>query len=128
MYLLAGLIAATVAYSINRLLVRRFGIQVIVFITPILEEGLKTGLAFFFRTSILSVHLLFGMIEGIYDLITAKQGISAGLMSVVWHGVFGGVTIFVSSIMGNLVYGLLAAIFLHYIGNNLVVNPKEERR
>ena len=128
MYLLAGLIAATAAYSVNRLLVRRFGIQVIVFITPILEEGLKTGAAYFFQTSILSVHLLFGMIEGIYDLQTASRGISAGLMSIVWHGVFGGVTIFVASFMGNLVYGLLAAIFLHYIGNNLVVNPKEEKR
>lgn len=127
MYLLAGLIAAAVAYSINRLLVRRFGIQTIVFITPLLEEGLKTGLAFLFQTSILSVHLLFGMIEGIYDLQTAKKGVSAGLMSVIWHGVFGWVTIFVSRMMGNIVYGLLAATFLHYIGNNLVVNPKEEK-
>ncbi len=126
MYLLAGIVSAVLAYILNRVLVRRFGAGVIIFITPIVEEGLKTGLAILFRTLILPVHVFFGIIEGIYDLKTSRLGTTAGLLSVLWHTVFGLVTIMVQQIMGHIVYGLLAAIFLHYIGNSIVVKPKED--
>ncbi|AZR74568.1 hypothetical protein BBF96_14930 [Anoxybacter fermentans] len=126
MYLLAGLIAAVAAYLINRELVQRFGVEIIVYITPILEEILKTGLAVFFHTTILPVHIIFGIIEGIYDLKTSKLGVSAGVLSLVWHTVFGLVTILLRSVMGNLVWGLIGAILLHYLGNSIIIKPKEE--
>lgn len=127
MFLLAGLCAAAFAYVINRYLVNRFGANTIVFITPILEEGLKTGLAILLHAVILPVHVVFGLVEGIYDLKTSRVGILAGLMSILWHTAFGLITVLVAVVMGNLVYGLLAAIFIHYVGNSIVVKPKEER-
>lgn len=127
MFLMAGLSAAAFAYVVNRYLVNRFGANTIVFITPILEEGLKTGLAVFLGAAILPVHVVFGLVEGIYDLKTSRVGIMAGLMSTIWHTVFGLLTVLVANLMGNLVYGLLAAIFVHYVGNSIVVKSKEER-
>lgn len=127
MILLAGTIAALAAFLLNRYLVGRFGPETIVYITPIIEESLKTGLAVFFNTAILPVHIVFGLIEGIYDLKTSRVGVAAGLLSLIWHTCFGLVTIFLRTFMGHLGYGLIAAIFLHYLGNREVVKPKEER-
>lgn len=128
MYLLAALLAALVAYLANRYFVRRFGEDTIVFLTPILEETLKTGLAVYLRTAILPVHVIFGLIEGIYDLKTSRFGISAGLLSLIWHSGFGLVTILLAKWMGNLVYGLVGAILIHYLGNSMIVRSKEERK
>ena len=128
MYLVAGLIAALGAYIVNRYLLKRFGENIIVFITPIVEEVLKTGLAVYLNAFILPTHLIFGIVEGIYDFKTSHFGISAGLLSIIWHTFFGLVTIILTQLMGHYVYGLIAAILLHYIGNNIVINSKETRR
>ena len=127
MFLLAGLTAAALAYLINRYLVNRFGPYTIVFITPILEEGLKTGLALAVHAAILPVHIVFGLIEGIYDLKTSRVGTLAGLLGVFWHITFGLITIFVTKAMGHVVFGLIAAMFVHYLGNSIVVKSKEEK-
>ena len=121
MYLLAAIIASFIAYLVNQYLVGRFGAGTIIFITPIVEETLKTGMALILSTAILPVHVIFGIIEGIYDLKTSRLGTSAGLLSLIWHSTFGLVTVLVSSFMGHLVWGLIAAILLHYIGNNFVI-------
>lgn len=128
MYLLAGGVAALLAYLINRYLVYRFGAETIIFLTPILEEGLKTGMALLFRTAILPVHIIFGIIEGYYDLKTSRLGITAGILSIVWHTTFGLVTTFLPKIMGHLAYGVIGAILLHYLGNSVVINQKEDKR
>lgn len=126
MFLFAGCIAALTAYMLNRYLVNRFGADTIVYLTPIIEECLKTGLAVFFQTAIVPVHLVFGLIEGVYDLATSRMGMAAGILSLIWHASFGLVTVFLSSMMGHVVYGLVAATFLHYLGNRGIVKPKEE--
>lgn len=128
MYLIAGLIAALGAYIINRYLLNRFGENIIIFITPIVEEVLKTGLSVYLNTLILPTHLIFGIAEGIYDFKTSHFGISAGLLSIIWHTFFGLVTIILKQLMGHFVYGLIAAILLHYIGNNMIINTKETKR
>ncbi|MCK4259953.1 MAG: hypothetical protein KAX49_13310 [Halanaerobiales bacterium] len=128
MYLLAALLAAFIAYFLNRFLVMKFGEGTIIFVTPILEETLKTGLAVYLRTAILPVHVIFGLIEGIYDLKTSRLGISAGLLSLIWHTGFGLVTILLGKFMGNIAYGLVGAILIHYLGNSFIIQPKEEKR
>lgn len=126
MFLFAGFMAALTAYMLNRYLVYRFGSDAIVYLTPIIEESLKTGLAVFFHAAIVPVHLVFGLIEGIYDLTTSRMGLAAGLLSLIWHASFGLVTVFLTSVTGHVVYGLVAATFLHYLGNRGIVKPKEE--
>lgn len=126
MFLFAGFTAALTAYMINRYLVYRFGADTIVYLTPIVEEILKTGLAVLFQTAIVPVHLIFGLIEGIYDLTTSRMGMAAGILSLIWHASFGFVTVFLSSMTGHVVYGLIAATFLHFLGNRGIVKPKEE--
>lgn len=106
----------------------KFGEGTIIFVTPILEETLKTGLAVYLRTAILPVHVIFGLIEGIYDLKTSRLGISAGLLSLIWHTGFGLVTILLGKFMGNIAYGLVGAILIHYLGNSFIIQPKEEKR
>lgn len=126
MVFLAGFAAALVAYILNRYLVNRFGSGTIVYLTPIIEEGVKTGFATILEAAIVPVHLIFGLIEGIYDLKTSRYGITAGLMSVAWHAIFGLVTVWLTRMLGNLAYGVLTAILLHFLGNSIIVKPKEE--
>lgn len=93
-------------------------------LSPALEEILKTLSAYYFAADILVTHLVFGLIEAVYDWVqTRGQGVTAALLSVIGHGLFGGVTFFTAQSAGIYV-GLAAGIVIHLIWNTVMVRLK----
>lgn len=94
----------------------------IVTLSPALEETLKTLSAYYFAADILVTHLVFGLIEAVYDWVQTR-GRMAALLSVIGHGLFGGVTVFTAQLAGIYV-GLAAGIVVHLIWNTVMVMLK----
>ncbi len=89
-WLLAGILAATVAWQFNKIIVKYWGEWGTVWITPVLEEISKTVGAVLLNTDIILTQGLFGAIEALYDLKTSRRkGISAAVASLLGHTVFG---------------------------------------
>ena len=92
-------LAALFAYVLNRLMVTRVGDGAIKILIPLLEEGLKTGLALAFPIPVLTMHIGFGIYEAIYDIL-ANPGVGGGkrwvaaLLALLGHGLFGWLTLF----------------------------------
>lgn len=102
-WLWAGIIAAAVAWQLNKIIVRFWGEWGTIWITPVVEETIKTTGAVVLGADIILTHGLFGTIEALYDLRTSpRKGISAALASLIGHSVFG-----LASQAGLMVYGSL---------------------
>lgn len=92
-------LAALIAYAMNRLIVSVFGDGAVRLLVPIVEEGLKTGLALTFAVSLPIVHMSFGIYEAIYDVL-ANRGVGrsrrwlAALLAFLGHSIFGWLTWF----------------------------------
>lgn len=126
--IIAGLLAAGFAFVGNQKILQQFGSRGISTVTPLFEETLKTGLALLLSASILGVHLVFGIVEGIYDYGTASKGQGwAAAVSVISHGIFGLVTMLVISKTGYFLAIVLSAT-LHTSWNYLIVAIAEKRQ
>ncbi|WP_027339791.1 hypothetical protein [Halonatronum saccharophilum] len=112
-----GILASFLAFIINRYLVFNFGNKVIVYLIPLLEEVLKSGLYYIFGSSLILTHLIFGIIEGIFDYLDSRV---AALTAVISHLLFGYITIYIWDLVGNLLVGVLVTILVHTIWNYLV--------
>jgi hypothetical protein len=90
-------LAAFFAYMINRVMVSVSGDGAIKLLVPIVEEGLKTGLALAFTVSLPIVHMSFGIYEAIYDIL-ANPGVGrskrwlAAVLAFSGHSIFGWLT------------------------------------
>jgi hypothetical protein len=127
-FLLAGTLAAGIAYLINRQVVRQLGPGAIGSVIPVVEEVLKTGLAIILGASILGAHLIFGVIEGAYDLITGGEHRAwAGVISVVSHFIFGLVTLTVSTNLGVLP-AVAISITIHAGWNIIIIKLAGNRQ
>lgn len=129
--LLAIALASTTAYLFNRLLVRRLGSSSIITVVPILEELLKTGSSVLLSASLWWVHLGFGVLEAVFDILQRPRpfplvGYLAASCSVIGHGAFAAVTIWGWSATGNLVWGLLLGCGLHLLWNVWVTRLTEQ--
>ena len=125
-YVIAFLTAAS-SFLLNRLLLRLAGIRIIITLSPVLEESLKTGFAFFFAADILVTHLGFGLIEAVYDWWQSRErGIVAAVLSVVGHGLFGWITV-VTTAMAGIYMGLAAGIVSHLVWNAAMVRLQTRR-
>lgn len=121
-FLATGMLAALLAFLINRLGVRRLGMEGIIFFVPLSEELSKTLLAYFLASSIFLTHLVFGIIEACYDLSTSpKKGLAAGAVSIIGHSLFGGGTTLVYFYSHNLLFGILTGLLLHVFWNGVVM-------
>lgn len=121
-FIWAGLLAAILAYIINRLGIRLTGVEGIIFFVPLVEEMAKTFSAYYLGTSILLTHLVFGLVEAVYDLVTSpKQGLTAGLVSVLGHSLFGGATSLAYFYSNNILIGLIAGLIIHVLWNGVVI-------
>ncbi|MDW7674885.1 MAG: hypothetical protein SCK28_10140 [Bacillota bacterium] len=126
--LIAGGLAAGAAFLINRWVFEAMGDRSIYLFTPIVEEFLKTGLALLLATPIILTHLVFGLIEGAYDLITApKKQISAAIISVISHLFFGSATVALANNF-NIFIAVFVSILLHASWNGLVVKLASRRK
>ena len=118
-YLIACL-AAGGSFLINRLLLRQWGVRVIITLSPVVEEMLKTAAAYYFAADILVTHLVFGLIEAVYDLAQSQGKAMAAAMSVIGHGLFGGATVLAAGTAG-IYAGLAVGIMLHLLWNTIML-------
>lgn len=145
---LAGAAAAAAAWIFNRLALKIFGPPVIIYIVPLVEELAKTGLAVLFNASIIMVHVSFGLIEGIYDFFytvgeykrscgikkanagtscqrslfnARKTGLSAGLVSLAGHLLYGLVTAWAFTQSGQIAVGVAGGYLVHMLWNLVVM-------
>jgi len=124
----AGLFALGAAWQINKIIIKYWGDRGTVWVTPLLEEVLKTGGAFLFGADLILTHGLFGTIEAFYDLKTARRkGPPAALASFLGHLAFGVAAnaglIFHQSLWAAIIYGLLGHLAWNVLVS-LLVNGK----
>lgn len=120
-YVIACLMAS-LSFLLNRATLRVFGLQSIIFWSPVLEELVKTVPAFYLGADIWITHVGFGLIEGIYDWRTAgKNGLAAAVFSIGGHGMFGGLTVAGMHYTGSLALGLAPAILTHVAWNLTII-------
>lgn len=120
--LMAGAAAACLAWLGNRYLYTRFGSPVVGTLVPVLEESLKTGMAFLCQTSIIGTHGVFGAVEFAWDCAKPGPGrwlpALSGLLS---HLLYGFLTYWIFGITGNLGLGVLAAALVHMAWNRFMM-------
>lgn len=117
----AGLIAAALIWQINNRVVAQWGNQSTTWVTPWVEETVKTLSAVIFKADIVFTHGIFGGVEALYDLFTSRRrGLSAALISLIGHVIFGIITKTVVSLAQSLAAGIFAGAFLHLAWNVFV--------
>ncbi|HHT62480.1 MAG: hypothetical protein ACOX4H_08350 [Bacillota bacterium] len=120
-----GILAAMGAWQVNKIVIRYWGDWGTVWITPVIEEMLKTGGAFFFGANLILTHGMFGTIEAFYDLKTARRkGPAAALASFLGHLAFGIAAnaglIFHKSLWAALIYGVMGHLAWNVLVSLLV--------
>lgn len=128
MPVLAGIIAALISYIFNKLVLKKMGNIGIIIAVPFIEESSKTIMALILNGDIIVTHFVFGVIEGIYDIINSSKSIGkwAALASLISHGVFGA-AIYLTTKMGYSVYLGIALAWLLHSGWNWYVTKLEVR-
>lgn len=118
-----GCLVASIGFVLNRALFRRIGYRTIVTASPALEELLKTVPAYFIGTDILAVHVVFGLIEGVYDYCQdrSRLGLLAGCLSLIGHFLFGLATVVAFMFSASLWLSLAVGVVLHLVWNAAVV-------
>lgn len=86
---LAGLLAALVAWPLNGLVMRAAGSRGIIWLAPSVEETAKTGLALLLGAYIPFTHLVFGLVEALWDAAGPGRGRYAGMIGLIAHTLFG---------------------------------------
>ncbi len=95
------------------------------FLTPLVEESVKTSFAVVTDTSILFVHVGVGTVEGVIDLLYNNK-VSTMLAAVLGHGIFGLVTQLLFEVTGYVLVGWLIATVLHCLWNYLILSIPEK--
>jgi hypothetical protein len=119
-------LAALFAYGLNRLMVARAGDRAVKLLIPLVEEGLKTGLALAFSVSVVTVHVGFGTYEAIYDIV-ANQGVGKGkrwfaaLLACLGHGLFGWLTLFLLELRLSSILAIVLVSAVHGCWNILAL-------
>ncbi len=118
---LSGLAAGVIAYFANTFLISRCGSRAVCYLTPAIEELLKSGLAVLFAGDIMASHVVFGAAEAVHDYAASPGSINmrAAIMSMVSHLVFGGVTFLVMRF--GFGPALCSAIAIHMVYNMFLV-------
>jgi predicted phage tail protein len=112
--------AALVSWAVNGKLITAFGNKAVIFIGPAVEESFKTGLAWFLGAPLIISHVVFGIAEAIWELITYKRGKLAAVFAVGSHLFYGLVTILVAGKAGILL-ALIVAYTVHMLWNYWVL-------
>ncbi|MBE3580903.1 MAG: hypothetical protein IMW96_04605 [Thermoanaerobacteraceae bacterium] len=113
-YLLAGLLAAALAWTGNRFLFSFLKFDGLLW-GPLLEEALKTGLALAWGAPVLLVHAAFGLVEAGWELTRARRG--AALAAVGGHTLFGVAAAGLWEGSGQAVLAWGGGFLLHFLWN-----------
>lgn len=115
----AGILSALFSYILNKIMLKGLGERALIALIPFIEEMSKTTFAIILKSSIIGAHFIFGIIEGVYDLIFSSKKIGkwAALASLISHSFFGGVTYVVFERTNTLILSLLVAWIFHSAWN-----------
>jgi len=122
-YIISVLMAG-LSFLINKLLLKYIGIQSVISYSPVFEELAKTVFSYYLSADILMTHIVFGVLEGVYDWYNdpnEQRGIKAAMLSMIGHTLFGGVTLIVFSLSGHVFIGILAAVCTHIVWNMMLL-------
>jgi hypothetical protein len=72
--------------------------------------NLKTSLALYLNSSIFYTYLIFGIIEGIWDIKTNIRGLKPGILGLLTHSFFGGITWYLYNLTGYVSLGIIVSI------------------
>lgn len=91
--ILAGGLAAFFSFYLNTKALKLDKLA-IVYVAPFIEEVMKTYFALYLNSSVIFSHVIFGCIEGLYDIIKSKSSnrYLAGVAALVSHSIFGIIT------------------------------------
>lgn len=116
-----GLFAAALAWQLNKLLVR-LPANKLILLTPLVEETAKTLFAVLLSVDIFFTHFFFGVVEGVWEMFTARRnGFYAGLSALASHSIFGTITVFVYDLYGALIPALGAGYLAHAAWNYAIL-------
>ncbi|VBB06373.1 Hypothetical protein LUCI_1604 [Lucifera butyrica] len=120
-YIIACLMAS-LSFLINKVLLRYLGMSVIISLSPAVEEGAKTLLAYYLGADVLATHILFGLLEAGYDWIQNRHGgLPAALLSIGGHTLFGLLTVEAAVLTGSIWLGMAVALIAHLAWNVTVI-------
>jgi hypothetical protein len=93
---------------------------------PVIEEISKTGLALFLGGNILFSHIIFGMVEALYDIIKNRGMLSytAGVTGFISHAAFGIITVYAWRFFYGPLSGIVVAIIIHMLWNYIIIHIK----
>lgn len=119
MFIFAGIIAALFSYICNKFVLNKLGDTGLIVAVPFIEELAKSLSPVFLNTSILGSHFIFGIIEGIYDIVNSSKSIGklAALASIISHSLFGLATILVIGAGYSIYWGIFLAWLFHSTWN-----------
>ena len=115
-----GCLMAGLSFLLNRLLLKYIGIKVVISYSPVVEELTKTLCSYYFAADILVTHIIFGVLEAVYDWSKEQNkrcGRIAALLSIIGHTLFGGITVFVFNLSSSIYLGILVGIGIHVVWN-----------
>ncbi|MGI6113709.1 MAG: hypothetical protein ACOYEJ_06260 [Mahellales bacterium] len=117
--IISVVVVAALCYFINKAAIKAAGNNAIVCIVPFIEEGLKTFVTLGLGGIVLLTHISFGIIEGIYDYFNSdkKINLTASVISVVSHSIFGAITTLGFVLFKNWHVGMIAASLSHVLWN-----------
>ncbi len=117
---LIGCLMAAVSFLLNSYLLKNWNKFVFISLGPIIEEVSKSYLAWYLGANLILTHVIFGVIEGGYDLVHSRYGDKGCILSISGHTLFGLVTAAAYFASGLIAVGIILACFCH-IGYNLWV-------
>ncbi|ACV61165.1 hypothetical protein Dtox_0212 [Desulfofarcimen acetoxidans DSM 771] len=122
LFLLSGLASACIAWCINYLLFQLLiNKSKAVLAAPVVEELSKTLIAINLGASILYTHLVFGLVEAVWDIRNShKLGLTAAWMSVGGHAVFGLSAQIIYMNQQKILYSVAAGLIIHLIWNRMI--------
>lgn len=122
MIYLVGTMAAAICFVVNRALFKRIGYRTIIGCSPVVEEVFKSVPAYLMGISILSVHVVFGVIEGAYEWKNCRSyRCLPAVLSVIGHSLFGLTATTILFLQGNIFLAVAGAAVLHLLWNISVV-------
>jgi drug/metabolite transporter (DMT)-like permease len=126
-----AVVLAGVSFVINRLLLCIIGSQAIISYGPVMEEVIKTLPGYYLGVNIIGIHVVFGMLEGLYDWYqcTGKwKAMLAAFFSVFGHSLFAVVTVEIFHLLGNIWLALAGGILAHLLWNAGMIRVNDRRR
>ncbi|MDD4600291.1 hypothetical protein SDC9_22931 [bioreactor metagenome] len=119
-YIIACLMAS-LSFLLNRMLLKCIGNLTIITLSPVVEEMAKTLLSFYLGADVLATHIVFGLLEAVYDWQGSQNKLKAAALSIIGHSLFGLVTVGVFYLSVNIWLGLAVGIVTHLIWNFAVL-------